>query len=185
MEIIERLIRVGANMGLPNTAIVGYGNGTLGRNPFHGTDFLRAVAQHASVTFWSSMRGLIPISAMALVFGQFTPPAGSRRGVLRRRDDHRRLDRLRHWETIEQPPLGAIRPQHIEDRVDDPAQLCCARVFALRMGLGSNSVSTACWSHAPPGPPKQTFHSHAETTPELLKFDQYGSSSMRHRHVMQ
>jgi uncharacterized protein (DUF849 family) len=69
-EIIERLIRAGVYMGPLNMAIAGYGGGTLGRNPFHWMDFLRQVPQAASVTFWSSMRGLIPISAMALVLGQ-------------------------------------------------------------------------------------------------------------------
>jgi uncharacterized protein (DUF849 family) len=69
-EIIERLIRAGIYMGPLNMAIAGYGGGTLGRNPFHWMDFLRQVPQGASVTFWSSMRGLIPLSAMALVLGQ-------------------------------------------------------------------------------------------------------------------
>ena len=69
-EIIERLIRAGVYMGPLNMAIAGYGGGTLGRNPFHWMDFLRQVPQGASVTFWSSMRGLIPLSAMALVLGQ-------------------------------------------------------------------------------------------------------------------
>jgi uncharacterized protein (DUF849 family) len=70
MEIIERLIRAGVYMGPLNMAIAGYGGGTLGRNPFHWMEFLRQVPQSASVTFWSSMRGLIPISAMAIVLGQ-------------------------------------------------------------------------------------------------------------------
>jgi uncharacterized protein (DUF849 family) len=70
MEIIERLIRAGVYMGPLNMALAGYGGGTLGRNPFHWMDFLRQVPQGASVTFWSSMRGLIPLSAMALVLGQ-------------------------------------------------------------------------------------------------------------------
>jgi uncharacterized protein (DUF849 family) len=70
MEIIERLIRAGVYMGPLNMAICGYGGGTLGRNPYHWMEFLRQVPQSASVTFWSSMRGLIPISAMAIVLGQ-------------------------------------------------------------------------------------------------------------------
>ena len=70
LEIIERLIRAGVYMGPLNMAICGYGGGTLGRNPFHWMDFLRQVPQGAVTTFWSSMRGLISLSAMATVLGQ-------------------------------------------------------------------------------------------------------------------
>jgi uncharacterized protein (DUF849 family) len=71
LEIIDQMIHAGVYMGPLNMAIAGYGGGTLGRNPFHWMDFLRQVPQGASsVTFWTSMRGLIPISAMALVLGQ-------------------------------------------------------------------------------------------------------------------
>jgi uncharacterized protein (DUF849 family) len=70
LEIIERLIRAGVYMGPLNLAIAGYGGGTLGRNPYHWMDFLRQVPQGAVPTFWTSMRGLIPISAMAIVLGQ-------------------------------------------------------------------------------------------------------------------
>jgi hypothetical protein len=57
-------------MGPLNMAIAGYGGGTLGRNPFHWMEFLRSTPQGAVATFWSSMRGLISLSAMALVLGQ-------------------------------------------------------------------------------------------------------------------
>jgi uncharacterized protein (DUF849 family) len=70
LEIIERLIRAGVYMGPMNLAIAGYGGGTLGRNPYHWMEFLRQVPQGAVATFWTSMRGLIPISVMALVLGQ-------------------------------------------------------------------------------------------------------------------
>lgn len=70
MEIIERLIRAGVYMGPLNMAIAGYGGGTLGRNPFHWMDFLRQVPQGSVCTFWSSMRGLISLSAMSIVLGQ-------------------------------------------------------------------------------------------------------------------
>ncbi len=70
LEIIEGLIRAGVYMGPLNMAIAGYGGGTLGRNPYHWMDFLRQVPQGASTTFWSSMRGNIPIQTMALVLGQ-------------------------------------------------------------------------------------------------------------------
>jgi hypothetical protein len=70
MEIIERLIRAGVYMGPLNMAMAGYGGGTLGRNPFHWLEFLRQVPQGAVTTFWASTRGLISISAMALILGQ-------------------------------------------------------------------------------------------------------------------
>lgn len=70
LEIIERLIRAGVYKGPMNLAVAGYGGGTLGRNPYHWMDFLRQVPQGAVATFWTSMRGLIPISAMAIVLGQ-------------------------------------------------------------------------------------------------------------------
>lgn len=70
LELIERLIRAGVYMGPLNMAIAGYGGGTLGRNPYHWMDFLRQVPQGAVTTFWSSMRGLISLSAMAIVLGQ-------------------------------------------------------------------------------------------------------------------
>lgn len=70
LELIERLIRAGVYMGPMNMAIAGYGGGTLGRNPFHWMEFLRQTPQGAVATFWSSMRGLISLSAMAIVLGQ-------------------------------------------------------------------------------------------------------------------
>jgi uncharacterized protein (DUF849 family) len=70
LEIIERLLRAGAYMGPLNLALAGYGGGTLGRNPFDWMEMVRRTPQGAIATFWSSMRGLISISAMALVLGQ-------------------------------------------------------------------------------------------------------------------
>jgi len=69
LEIIERLIRNGAYMGPMNMAIAGYGGGTLGRNPFDWMEMVRRTPQGAVATFWSSMRGLISLSAMAMVLG--------------------------------------------------------------------------------------------------------------------
>ena len=70
-ELIERLIRAGVYMGPVNIAIAGYGGGTLGRNPYDWMNFLQRVPQGASsVTFWSSMRALISLSAMSIVLGQ-------------------------------------------------------------------------------------------------------------------
>ncbi|HTZ48255.1 MAG TPA: 3-keto-5-aminohexanoate cleavage protein, partial [Verrucomicrobiae bacterium] len=68
--IIERLIRAGVYMGPLNMALCAYGGGTLGRNPFDLMHFLQRVPQGSVNTFWSSMRGLISISAMAIVLGQ-------------------------------------------------------------------------------------------------------------------
>jgi len=70
LEIIERLIRAGVHMGPLNMAIAGYGGGTLGRNPFDWMEMVRRTPQGAVATFWSSMRGLISLSAMAIVLGQ-------------------------------------------------------------------------------------------------------------------
>ena len=69
-DIIERLVRAGVYMGPLNMALCAYGGGTLGRNPFDLMNFLQRVPQGSVNTFWSSMRGLISISAMALVLGQ-------------------------------------------------------------------------------------------------------------------
>ena len=69
-EIIERLIRAGVYMGPLNMALCAYGGGTLGRNPFDMMHFLERVPQGSVNTFWSSMRGLISYSAMAIVLGQ-------------------------------------------------------------------------------------------------------------------
>jgi uncharacterized protein (DUF849 family) len=70
IELIERLIRAGVYMGPLNLALAGYGGGTLGRNPFDWMEMVRRTPQGAVATFWSSMRGLISLSAMAIVLGQ-------------------------------------------------------------------------------------------------------------------
>jgi uncharacterized protein (DUF849 family) len=70
IEIIERLIRAGVYMGPLNMALAGDGGGTLGRNPFDWMEMIRRTPQGAVATFWTSMRGLISLSAMALVLGQ-------------------------------------------------------------------------------------------------------------------
>jgi len=57
-------------MGPLNMALCGYGGGTLSRNPFDWMHFLQRVPQGSVKTFWSSMRGLISISAIAIVLGQ-------------------------------------------------------------------------------------------------------------------
>jgi uncharacterized protein (DUF849 family) len=70
LELIERLIRAGVYMGPMNLAIAGYGGGTLGRNPFDWMEMVRRIPQGSVSTFLSSMRGLISLSAMAIVLGQ-------------------------------------------------------------------------------------------------------------------
>ena len=70
LEIIERLIRAGVYMGPLNLAIAGYGGGTLGRNPFDWMEMVRRIPQGSVATFWTSMRAVISLSAMAIVLGQ-------------------------------------------------------------------------------------------------------------------
>jgi hypothetical protein len=69
-ELVERVIRAGVYMGPLNMALCGYGGGTLGRNPFDWMHFLQRVPQGSVNTFWTSMRGLWSVSAMAVVLGQ-------------------------------------------------------------------------------------------------------------------
>ena len=70
LEIIERLIRTGVYMGPMNVALCGYGDGTMGRNPFDWMEMLRRTPHGAStVTFWSSMRGNIAIQTLATILG--------------------------------------------------------------------------------------------------------------------
>lgn len=69
-DLIEGLIRAGVYMGPLNMALCGYGGGTMFRNPFDWMHFLQRIPQGSVNTFWSSMRGLISISAMAIVLGQ-------------------------------------------------------------------------------------------------------------------
>ena len=69
-DLIEHCIRSGIYMGPLNMALCGYGGGTMWRNPFDWMHFLQRVPQGSVNTFWTSMRGLISISAMSLVLGQ-------------------------------------------------------------------------------------------------------------------
>ena len=57
-------------MGPLNLAIAGYGGGTLGRNPFDWMEMVRRIPQGSVATFWTSMRAVISLSAMAIVLGQ-------------------------------------------------------------------------------------------------------------------
>jgi uncharacterized protein (DUF849 family) len=69
-DLIEHMIRGGAYMGPLNVALCGYGGGTMFRNPFDWMHFLQRMPQGSVNTFWTSMRGLISLSAMAIVLGQ-------------------------------------------------------------------------------------------------------------------
>jgi acetyl esterase/lipase len=123
LELIERVIRAGVYMGPMNLALAGYGGGTLGRNPYHWMDFLRQVPQGAVATFWTSMRGLISLAAMAIVLGQHVrvgnedrrpPPAL----VAGKAKSEPLLKRYEH--TVEQRELGGVpvldvRPKEWKD----------------------------------------------------------------------
>lgn len=93
-ELIERLLRAGVYMGPLNMALCAYGGGTLGRNPFDLMHFLERIPQGSVNTVWSSMRGLISLSAMSPCAG----PAYSRRqrrqplGCEASAQDHGRAD---------------------------------------------------------------------------------------------
>src|SRR6516164_7824995 len=69
LEIVERLIRKGVYLGPLNHCLVAIGGGAAGRNPFDWMEYLRR-APHGSVLTWeNSMRGVIPMTAMAVVLG--------------------------------------------------------------------------------------------------------------------
>jgi uncharacterized protein (DUF849 family) len=69
LEIVERLIRKGVYMGPLNHCLVAIGGGAAGRNPFDWMEYLRR-APHGSVLTWENvMRGVIPMTAMAVVLG--------------------------------------------------------------------------------------------------------------------
>jgi uncharacterized protein (DUF849 family) len=107
MELIERLIRGGVYMSPLNMAIAGYGGGTLGRNPFHWMEMLRQTPQGAVATFWSSMRGSISLSAMAMVLGQHVR-VGNEDNLWGANGQ-----RMTSVEQVEgaRPPIGTVRPQ--------------------------------------------------------------------------
>jgi uncharacterized protein (DUF849 family) len=69
LEIVERLIRKGAYMGPLNHCLVAIGGGCAGRNPFDWMEYLRRSPQGSVVTWENTMRGVIPMTAMANILG--------------------------------------------------------------------------------------------------------------------
>ena len=69
LEIVERLIRKGLYMGPLNHCLVAIGGGACGRNPFDWMEYLRRSPQGSVLCWENTMRGVIPMTAMAVVLG--------------------------------------------------------------------------------------------------------------------
>jgi uncharacterized protein (DUF849 family) len=69
LEIVERLIRHGLYMGPLNHCLVAIGGGATGRNPFDWMEYLRRSPQGSVLTWENIMRGVIPMTAMAVILG--------------------------------------------------------------------------------------------------------------------
>ena len=69
LEIVERLIRAGAYMGPLNHTLVAIGGGACGRNPFDWMEYLRRSPQGSILAWENTMRGTIPMTAMAVMLG--------------------------------------------------------------------------------------------------------------------
>jgi len=69
LEIVERLIRKGLYMGPLNHCLVAIGGGCAGRNPFDWMEYLRRSPQGSVLCWENTMRGVIPMCAMAVVLG--------------------------------------------------------------------------------------------------------------------
>jgi uncharacterized protein (DUF849 family) len=69
LEIVERLIRAGLYMGPLNYNLTAIGGGGCGRNPFDWMEYVRRSPQGSVVHFENTMRGNIPMNAMAVVLG--------------------------------------------------------------------------------------------------------------------
>jgi uncharacterized protein (DUF849 family) len=69
LEIVERLIRKGLYMGPLNHCLVAIGGGAAGRNPFDWMEYLRRSPQGSILTWENIMRGVIPMTAMAVMLG--------------------------------------------------------------------------------------------------------------------
>lgn len=72
LEIVERLIRQGLYMGPLNHCLVAIGGGACGRNPFDWMEYLRRSPQGSVLTWENTMRGVIPMTAMAVMLGIHT-----------------------------------------------------------------------------------------------------------------
>ena len=69
LEIVERLIRKGLYMGPLNHCLVSIGGGACGRNPFDWMEYLRRSPQGSTLCWENTMRGVIPMTAMAVILG--------------------------------------------------------------------------------------------------------------------
>jgi uncharacterized protein (DUF849 family) len=69
LEIVERLIRKGLYAGPLNHCLVAIGGGACGRNPFDWMEYLRRSPQGSVLCWENSMRGVIPMTAMAVILG--------------------------------------------------------------------------------------------------------------------
>lgn len=69
LEIVERLIRKGIYMGPLNHCLVAIGGGACGRNPFDWMEYLRRSPQGSVLCWENTMRGVIPMCAMAVMLG--------------------------------------------------------------------------------------------------------------------
>jgi hypothetical protein len=69
LEIVERLIRHGLYLGPLNHCLVAIGGGAAGRNPFDWMEYLRRSPQGSVLTWENVMRGVIPMTAMAVILG--------------------------------------------------------------------------------------------------------------------
>jgi uncharacterized protein (DUF849 family) len=69
LEIVERLIRKGLYAGPVNHCLVAIGGGACGRNPFDWMEYLRRSPQGSVLCWENTMRGVIPMTAMAVVLG--------------------------------------------------------------------------------------------------------------------
>jgi uncharacterized protein (DUF849 family) len=69
LEIVERLIRHGLYAGPLNHCLVAIGGGAAGRNPFDWMEYLRRSPQGSILTWENTMRGVIPMTAMAVILG--------------------------------------------------------------------------------------------------------------------
>jgi uncharacterized protein (DUF849 family) len=72
LEIVERLIRAGVYAGPLNHCLVAIGGGAAGRNPFDWMEYLRRSPHGSILTFENIMRGVIPMTAVAIALGIHT-----------------------------------------------------------------------------------------------------------------
>jgi uncharacterized protein (DUF849 family) len=69
LEIVERLIRRGLYMGPLNHNLTAIGGGACGRNPYDWLHYAQRSPHGSVLTFHNNMRGLIPMSLVAIALG--------------------------------------------------------------------------------------------------------------------